>query len=333
LDNTPEFPIKTLNPKIKFVKAEKSNAIKIVNVFNTRKRFDNQKNKFLSITEYLINGHHAKLRKIKEEEEELKNKERLLIEENLNKNIKQNASKMSRKTEVLFVDSDGDVIVGTEDELDNYFTESSQKPLKIKENNSGYDNSNNSKTPKFNQIDKSLDNNFSRVVNNFGTKIPENVFNSNAKLSKDFINNKQINKFNHNIYNAKNQNNEFLIDNIVLRLLEEPKNKILEAFKKSIININDIADSLSLVESLFDEKRINIDQKALYIQKLENLLDIFISIENKNEPNAFKKESFTMNNPNQKIDISIENSNTSISKLQIKKFSEELNPIEYKKSK
>lgn len=306
----------SLDPKVKFVKAEKTHTIKNIPVFNLKKRLDNNQNKFLSITQYLINGHHAKLRKIKQQEEEqLKDKEKLLLEELLNNNKKQNFSKMSRKTEILLVDSDGDIIVGTEDELGNCFTETSQKPIYNKKISYDKNNSNDYISPEFNQIGKSLNDSevelnirrFERNDDNNNVEKYEKLYN---ELRNDSMDNKQGNKNNIEFMRNQNTNKKFIVDNIVLKLLDEPQKKFVDAFKSSIINFSDISDAINLIENLYNNKIINEEKKALYIDKLENLLDLFTSLENKSCRIVEKDETYILS-PNKQCFTDINDINSS----------------------
>lgn len=287
--------------------------IKNVNTFNIKKRFDNEAKYFFSIKRYLINGHHAKLRKIKEEEElkEIeREKERLFMD--LNKNQKPNVSKMSRKTQIFLVDSDGDVIVGTEDELDNFFTESSQKQNDEKESNSRIENFDFEKSPDFNNAEKKYlnkdDPNLNNLMNNNNfNPHPNNILINDRKYDKK----EKENNFCANDYNSINNYNNMnlILDNVVLRFLDESKIKILEAYSKSVFNDDDISDAIELLESLHINKQIDSGKKAVYIEKLENLLEI-ISFENHKTLNACNQDSYTMK-LNQQIGNLIDDCNMS----------------------
>ncbi len=271
---------------VNLVKIEKSINNKNINVLDVKNFLNKVNNRFLSVTQHLIISEKAKLKAKKEEEEKLK----LLKEEELNK-MNLLTIFNSKRANIEYVDSDGDVIINSEDGLSNCFSDASKMKSYIKRK-SLVDNFKNNinkfplkeitniRSNSFNYIenDQSKGNNLKADVNKF----EKNEFNFFKK--DDYKTNKndnyQENKIDNFSFNTKKTLDKEFDDVLpVIKLLNEPEDQIYYNLINSSIKHSDISDTITFIEMQTKNNLISNETKEFYIDKLSYLIELLDTID------------------------------------------------------
>jgi len=300
--------------KVRYVKVEKNKSMNNINFINIKKKMNNKNKKFLSITQCLIKGYYENLKIIKLNEEEKDRNQKLLKEKNL------------RKTQIYFIDSDGDVEVNSEDNLDNYYSDVSNIQSLKKQSKMKNDYQN--QTIKFlNEENKlgALENNLKKEER---ITPSENINFCKIKNEKNDFKEEKItpiiNKNHDHKIPDQNKNNNTIrknFNNPLMDLLEESEVKILDLLDVLEINIEDIFAAINYIEDMLEKKLITNEKKDKYTDKLEMIYEKIMS---KNIPTKNSYEA-TNQMDNKLVDLKQKNNDTNFPKINFKIIDENIN--------
>lgn len=229
--------------KIIFVKQDKEKEKPMVNkkFINSYKMINNIFKKVLPLEVYLINGYLENHRK---KAESRKEKEFEMIKiENLNRCKK--IENYSQKTRIQIVDSDGDLVITSDDETSNTKASKPQKMTK------------NKKMDDINQATK-----------------PENIF---VNMSNNDNKSKVVEKFNN--YNDKRDDSGTYFKEIsLLKIVEKDEKFIHTELLNQKINEQNIRDAIEYIEQSNEQVKEKLLRDGI-ITKLEKIIDLKNNIE------------------------------------------------------